>query len=81
MWALKKLRKMFPTRTDIEVFPTDEHTGSDEQVIVTSKGSVRTNPSRPRPLVLGWKVREIIGVAVVNTRGVSAGRKSVIVGH
>lgn len=29
---------------------------------------------------LGWAVSEVIGVAIVNPRGVAAGRKSVIVG-
>ncbi len=34
----------------------------------------------PRQLKLGWVVSEIIGVAIVNPRGVAAGRKSVSVG-
>jgi hypothetical protein len=69
---------MLPVRTEIEVLPGDEQAGPDEQVIVTSKGKVKTNPQRP--LVLGWTVRETISIAVVNTRGVSKGKKSVIVG-
>ncbi len=35
----------------------------------------------PRQLKLGWVVSEIIGIAIVNPRGVAAGRKSVIVGR
>lgn len=76
---LKKLRQMFPIRTDIQVLPADEFAGVDEQVIITPKGKVQTNPHRP--LILGWKVRETIGMAVVNARGVSKGRKSVVVGE
>lgn len=34
----------------------------------------------PRQLKLGWVVSEIIGLAIVNPRGVAAGRKSVVSG-
>ena len=34
----------------------------------------------PRQLKLGWVVSEIIGIGIVNPRGVSAGRKSLAVG-
>jgi hypothetical protein len=34
----------------------------------------------PKQLKLGWVVSEIIGIAIVNPRGVAAGRKSVTVG-
>jgi len=34
----------------------------------------------PKRLSLGWVVSEIIGVGIVNARGVSVGRKSVVVG-
>lgn len=34
----------------------------------------------PKQLKLGWVVSEIIGIGIVNPRGVSAGRKSVVVG-
>lgn len=34
----------------------------------------------PKQLKLGWVVSEIIGLAIVNPRGVAAGRKSVVVG-
>lgn len=34
----------------------------------------------PKQLKLGWVVSEIIGIAIVNPRGVAAGRKSVVVG-
>jgi len=33
----------------------------------------------PKQLKLGWVVSEIIGLAIVNPRGVAAGRKSVVV--
>jgi hypothetical protein len=34
----------------------------------------------PKQLKLGWVVSEIIGLAIVNPRGVSCGRKSVVIG-
>lgn len=34
----------------------------------------------PKQLKLGWVVSEIIGIAIVNPRGVAAGRKSVVIG-
>jgi hypothetical protein len=34
----------------------------------------------PKQLKLGWVVNEIIGLGIVNPRGVAAGRKSVVVG-
>jgi hypothetical protein len=34
----------------------------------------------PKQLKLGWVVNEIIGIGVVNTRGVGVGRKSTTVG-
>jgi hypothetical protein len=34
----------------------------------------------PKQLKLGWVVSEIIGIGIVNPRGVAAGRKSVIIG-
>ena len=34
----------------------------------------------PKQLKLGWVISEIIGIAIVNPRGCSAGRKSVVIG-
>jgi hypothetical protein len=34
----------------------------------------------PKQLKLGWVVSEIIGIGIVNPRGVSVGRKSVVIG-
>jgi len=34
----------------------------------------------PKQMKLGWVISEIIGIAVLNPRGVAAGRKSVVVG-
>lgn len=34
----------------------------------------------PKQLKLGWVVSEIIGIGIVNPRGVAAGRKSVVIG-
>lgn len=69
----------FPIRQEIEVLPADEPRTIkfDEHIIITSKNkTLRANPN----FVLGWTVKESIGVAVVNTRGVSKGRKSVVIG-
>lgn len=67
----------FPIRTDIEVLPADKPTTLKlhDQVIITSRGKTRRKTKG-----LGWSVQEVIGVAVVNIRGVKAGSKSVIIG-
>lgn len=73
----------FPIRQDIEVLSADDPKGTElsihDRLVINSKGQIEELPSF-RPLILGWTVKETIGIAVVNTRGVSAGRKSVIVG-
>lgn len=73
----------FPIRQDIEVLPADEPKGTDvfvhDRIIITSKGKIEELPSFI-PFRLGWTVKETIGIAVVNTSGVSAARKSIIVG-
>ena len=75
----------FPIRTEIEVLPADPPgliVGVHDQIIITSSGKViEVGPvGQPRRLILGWTIKETIGVAVVNTRGVSQGRKSVVIG-
>jgi hypothetical protein len=73
-----------PVRQDIVVLPADEpkydaQYDVDDQVIVTSRNAVGPK-DKVGKLVLGWVVTETIGIAVVNSRGVAAGRKSTIVG-
>jgi len=72
-----------PIRTNIEVIPGDEHSIDVhiyDRIIITSKGQIEELP-RIKPFILGWTVRESIGMAVVNARGVSKARKSVIIGE
>jgi len=45
---------------------------------ITANGKIVRKGSR---IILGWTVKEFIGVAVVNPRGVARGKKSVIVGE
>ncbi len=66
----------YPIRQDIEVLPADPQPEFDEHIIIRSDNS---GPS-PFRITLGWKVSERIGIAAVNTRGIAAGRKSVVVG-
>jgi hypothetical protein len=73
---------VMPVRQDIEVLPGDETLiKANDNVFVTSKGIVTDKPLRVRKLKLGWTVKEVIGAAVVNPRGVSKGRKSVVIGE
>lgn len=67
-----------PIKQEIEVLPADDFSVDiHDQVIISSDNRTGRNP---RQLVLGWKVTETIGVGVVNTRGVAAGKKSTVVG-
>lgn len=64
----------YPIRTEIEVLAADPPPEIHDQVVITDNDEVfKKGP-------LGFKVFERIGVAVINPRGVTAGRKSVIVG-
>ena len=67
-----------PMRRDITVLPADPIIRADFQnkIIITSKGVTRKRWDG----LIGWTVKETIGIAVVNTKGVSKGRKSVIIG-
>lgn len=42
-----------------------------DQIIITSNGKTRRK---------GWTIREKIGIAIVNPRGIAMGKKSVIIG-
>ena len=58
-----------PIRTEIEILPGDTSIKSTyfSQVIITSKGI--TKRRKPGRINLGWSVKEVIGVAIVNPRG------------
>ncbi len=45
---------------------------------ITANGKIARTGSRP---ILGWAVKEVIGVAIINPRGIAAGKKSTIVGE
>lgn len=61
-------------RQEIEVLPADPITHWQDRIIRTPRNTIRDKNK------LGFTVRETIGVAVVNPRGVARGKKSVIVG-
>lgn len=67
-----------PIRMDIEVLPADEPPviTVHDHLIITSKGKLERAGRR---LKLGWTVKETIGMAIVNPRGVARGSKSTIV--
>lgn len=73
---------VMPVRQDIEVLPGDiTAIHVNDHIVITSKGIVTDKPLRGvRTLKLGWTVKETIGAAVVNPRGVARGRKSVVIG-
>jgi len=72
---------VMPVRQDIEILPGDDlRINVNDHIVITSKRVMTDKPLRGARLKLGWTVKEEIGVAVVNPRGVSAGRKSVLIG-
>lgn len=49
--------------------------------VLPERQSVEVLPAdEPRILSLGWVVSEIIGIGIVNPRGVASGKKSTLVG-
>lgn len=66
---------MTPIRRCIEVLPADEIPGiHDRLIVITSKGKLQKRPRR-----IGFTVKETIGVAIVNPRGVMKASKSTII--
>lgn len=56
----------YPIRQNITVLPADEPPiFDDDAIVVTSNNIIKTNMWGP----LGWIIRETIGVAVINKRG------------
>jgi len=62
-------------RQDIEVLPADPVTNWEDRIVRTPRNTIRDKN------IIGFRVRETIGIAVVNPRGVARGKKSVIVGE
>jgi hypothetical protein len=46
--------------------------------VINSKGKFEESK---KERILGWTIVEKIGIAVINTRGIAKGSKSVIIGH
>lgn len=67
---------MIPIHQDIEILPADEPIQIDvyDHIIITSKGKITK-----RRRGIGWTVKETIGIAIVNPRGVLRGSKSTII--
>jgi hypothetical protein len=70
----------FPVRSELEISPAvlDKPVKANERMRINSNGKTYRSAGR---LKLGWTIKETIGQAVVNTRGVAAGKKSIIVGE
>jgi hypothetical protein len=62
---------IYPIRTEIEVLPADPIPTRKlhSYIIINSSGKCQLR--KPRGLKLGWTVKEVIGIAVVNPRAVS----------
>ncbi len=70
---------VMPVRQDIEILPADEPRGNiDVYDQITISSNNKTGKNRGGKLILGWTVKETIGIGVVNTKGVASGRKSVV---
>lgn len=67
---------MIPIRQDIEVLPADHIPTAigHDFIIITSRGKITR-----RRLRIGWTVKETIGMAIVNPRGVKKASKSTII--
>jgi hypothetical protein len=68
---------VMPVRQDIEVLPADKPAGlsANKHLKIGSHGRIYQKGK------IGWTVKEKIGIAIVNPRGVAAGRKNTIVGE
>lgn len=68
-------------RQDIEILGPDkpEHSddGFDDEIVITSNNETLIDkPSR----LIGWTIRETIGLAIVNPRGIAKANKTTIIG-
>ena len=65
-------------RQDIEILPANEpklNKGLHKQIVINSRGEAYHKQNR----IIGWKVYETIGVAVVNPRGISKSNKLTVI--
>ena len=68
----------FPIRPDIEILPADPiHCKANDHLRINSEGKARKGNKR---ITWTWTVREVIGEAVINSRGITKGNKSIIIG-
>lgn len=76
----RKIRGSMQVRTEITVLSADEprSVSLEDLIVITSSNSVVKNIASR---LLGFKCYEKIGIAIVNPRGISQGRKSVKVGE
>ncbi len=71
---------MEPIRQELVVLPANPgvvHLGAHRRLVITSDGKLRVKRNTGK---IGFTVKETIGIAVINTRGISKGNKSVIIG-
>lgn len=63
----------FPIRQEIEILPGDPPRSPYNHIFISSKGKIY----KKKPLI-GFRVFEKIGIAVVNPRGVLAGKNALL---
>jgi len=71
---------MEPIRQELIVLHADPgmvHLAAHRRLVITSDGKFRVKKNTGK---IGFTVRETIGIAVINSRGISKGNKSVIIG-
>lgn len=67
-----------PIRQQITVLPADKVEDGPRlhKIVISARGKARVK----QPFKLGWTVSEKIGVAIINTRGLKAASKSIVIG-
>lgn len=67
---------VMPVRQDIETLPADKPIAlsANKHLKISSRGRVYQKGK------IGWTIKEEIGIAIINMRGIAAGRKDTIVG-
>lgn len=71
---------MEPIRQELIILPADPgmvHLSAHRHLVITSDGKLRIKKSTGK---IGFTVKETIGIAIVNPRGVAKGKKSIIIG-
>lgn len=69
----------FPVRQELTVLPADV-VDVHEQIIITDDDQIydAKQPQFTANRVIGFSVKETIGIGIINTKGVAAGKKSVV---